>query len=63
MVGWPSGARVKVAPLPDGVVDKGKYEASVYAFVATSKYRDHLPLNRIQNILKRQGADISKQTM
>lgn len=59
----PHGHAVKVAPLPDGVVDKGKYEASVYAFVATSKYGDHLPLNRIQNILKRQGADISKQTM
>ena len=59
----PHGHAVKVAPLPDGVVDKGKYEASVYAFVATSKYGDHLPLNRIQGILKRQGADLSKQTM
>ena len=35
------GHAVKVAPLPDGVVDRGKYEASVYAFVATSKYADH----------------------
>jgi transposase len=57
------GHGVKVAPLPDGVVDKGKYEASVYAFVATSKYGDHLPLHRLQGILKRQGVHLSKQTM
>lgn len=57
------GHGIKVAPLPDGVVDKGKYEASVYAFVATAKYGDHLPLHRLQNILKRQGAHLSKQSM
>ena len=35
----------------------------MYAFVATSKYGDHLPLHRISNILKRQGAHVSKQSM
>lgn len=59
----PGGHAVMVAPLPDGVVDKGKYEASVYAFVASSKYGDHVPLHRLENILGRQGADLSKQTM
>ena len=59
----PDGHAVKVAPLPDGVVDRGKYEASVYAFVATSKYGDHLPLNRIQRILKRYGVHLPRQTM
>ncbi len=59
----PNGHTVKVAALPDGVVDKGKYEASVYAFVATSKYGDHLPLNRLQNILKRHGAHLPRQSM
>ena len=57
------GHAVKVAPLPDGVVDRGKYEASVYAFVATSKYSDHLPLNRIQQIFKRYGTHLPRQTM
>lgn len=57
------GHAVKVAELPDGVVDKGKYEASVYAHVATSKYGDHLPLNRIQNIFKRHGVHFPRQTM
>ena len=57
------GHAVRVAPLPDGVVDRGKYEASVYAFVATSKYADHLPLNRIQQIFKRYGTHLPRQTM
>ena len=57
------GHTVKVAPLPDGVIDRGKYEASVYAFVATSKYSDHLPLNRIQQIFKRYGTHLPRQTM
>lgn len=57
------GHAVKVAPLPDGVVDRGKYEASVYAHVATSKYADHMPLNRIENIFKRGGVHLPRQTM
>lgn len=57
------GHAVKVAALPDGVVDRGKYEASVYAHVATAKYGDHLPLNRIQNIFKRGGVHLPRQTM
>ena len=57
------GHAMKVAALPDGVVEKGKYEASVYAFVATSKYADHIPLNRLQGILKRGGIHLPKQTM
>ena len=58
-----NGHTVRVAPLPDGVVDRGKYEASVYSFVATSKYSDHLPLNRIQQIFKRYGTHLPRQTM
>lgn len=57
------GHAVKLAPLPDGVVDRGKYESSVYAYVATAKYGDHLPLNRIQNMFKRGGVHLPRQTM
>ena len=57
------GHSIKSAPPPPGVIDKGKYEASVYAHVVTSKYGDHLPLHRLQGIFKRHGADISKQSM
>jgi len=59
----PAGHAVKTAPLPDGVIAKGKYEASVYAYVATAKYADHLPLHRLEGIFKRHGLKLSKQTM
>jgi len=59
----PAGHAVKTAPLPDGVIAKGKYEASVYAHVAAAKYADHLPLHRLEGIFKRHGMRIPKQTM
>jgi transposase len=59
----PNGHGVKTADLPDGVIDGGKYEASVYAHVATAKYNDHLPLHRLQGIFKRYGEPIAKQSM
>lgn len=57
------GHGVKVALLPLGAVDRGKYELSVYAYVATAKYGDHLPLNRIQNMFKRGGVHLPRRTM
>jgi transposase len=59
----PQGHTVRTAPLPEGVIDGGKYEASVYAHVAASKYADHLPLHRLEGIFKRRGMVLSKQTM
>jgi len=59
----PDGHAVKAAPLPDGVIDGAKYEASVYAHVATAKYADHLPLHRLEGIFKRHGVHLPKQTM
>jgi len=59
----PEGHGVKTASLPDGVIDGGKYEASVYAHVATSKYADHLPLHRLEGIFKRFGVHLPKQSM
>lgn len=57
------GHAVKSAPMPEGVVDGGKYEASVYAHVAVAKYGDHLPLNRLQGIFKRHGVHLPRQSM
>jgi transposase len=57
------GHAVKTAPMPDGVVEGGKYEASVYAHVAVAKYGDHLPLNRLQGIFKRHGVHLPRQSM
>jgi len=59
----PDGHEVKTARLPDGVIDGGKYEASVYAHVATAKYADHLPLHRLEGIFKRYGVQLAKQSM
>jgi transposase len=59
----PAGHAVRTAPAPAGVVDRGKFEASVYAHVATAKYCDHLPLHRLSGIFKRYGISLSKQTM
>lgn len=59
----PAGHAVKTAQAPEGVIDSGKYEASVYAYVATAKYGDHVPLHRLEGIFKRYGVRLSKQAM
>jgi len=61
--GCPRGHTVKSAPMPPGVVDKAKYEPSVYAHIVTAKYGDHLPLHRLQGIFRRFGAHLPKQSM
>lgn len=59
----PKGHAVVTAKAPEPVVRRAKYEASAYAHVVVSKCQDHLPLHRMQGIFKRQGAQLSKQTM
>ena len=58
----PAGHAVVTAQAPEGLVRRAKYEASAYAHVVVSKYLDHIPLNRLEGMLKRQGADLPKQT-
>jgi transposase len=59
----PAGHMVVTAKAPAPLVRRCKYEPSAYAHVAVSKYQDHLPLHRMQGIFKRQGVQLSKQTM
>ena len=59
----PAGCAVVTAKAPEPLLRRCKYEPSAYAHVAVSKYQDHLPLHRMQGIFKRQGAQLSKQTM
>ncbi len=59
----PKGHQIKTADLPPSLVDKCKYEPSVYAHVAVAKYGDHLPLHRLSGIFLRYGFDLPKQTM
>lgn len=62
-VACPAGHAVVTAQAPEGVVPRAKYEASAYAHLVSSKYLDHIPLNRLEGIFKRQGTDLAKQTM
>lgn len=59
----PDGHAVRTAEAPAALIDRCKYEPSVYAHVATSKYCDHLPLHRLSGIFKRHGVHLPKQTM
>jgi transposase len=59
----PNGHEVCTAPVPEPVVPRAKYEASVYAHLVVSKYGDHIPLNRLEGIFKRNGLHLPKQTM
>lgn len=61
--GCPDRHGIVTGPAPAGVIEGAKYEASVFAWVVTSKYSDHLPLNRLEGILRRQGLHLPKQTM
>lgn len=44
-------------------IDRGSAGPGMLAHVAVSKYADHIPLYRLEQILARQGADISRSTM
>ena len=57
------GHHVVTAPAPPGVMERAKYEPSVFAHIVTKKYSDHVPLHRLEAIFKRQGFRIPKQTM
>jgi len=54
---------VVVADGADKPVEKGLAAPGMLAYVATSKFADHLPLHRQEGIFKRQGASISRSTL
>ncbi|MCA9632097.1 MAG: IS66 family transposase [Myxococcales bacterium] len=59
----PDGHCVRTGEVPPSLIERAKYEPSVYAYIATSKYQDHTPLNRLAGIFKRHGIHLPKQTM
>jgi transposase len=54
---------VVTAPAPSKVIEKGLPGAGLLAHVVVSKYQDHLPLYRQQQIFRRQGVDLSRATL
>lgn len=59
----PNGHGVKIPATPSSLLERCKYEPSVYAHLAVSKYQDHLPLNRLEGIYKRNGLNLARSTM
>ena len=57
------GCTVVTAAKPMAPIDKGLPGPGLLAQVAVSKYGDHLPLHRQAYIFRRQGVEISRQTM
>ena len=54
---------IKTAPLPLSILPKSNATAGLLAYIATSKYVDALPMYRQEQIFKRQGLDIPRNTM
>ncbi len=51
------------ADLPAQIIDKGQPGPGLLTQVVISKYRDHLPLYRQQQIFAREGVDIPRNTL
>lgn len=51
-----------IAPPPDKVIDKGLAGPGLMAWIAVSKFGDHQPLYRQENIFERLGIDIPRST-
>lgn len=49
--------------LPVKPIEKGLPGPGLLAHVLTSKYNDHLPLNRLEGIFQRQGVELSRSTL
>ena len=54
---------VVIADLPDRPVDKGRAGTGLFSHVIVSKYGDHLPLHRQEEIYKRHGLDLRRSTL
>ena len=59
----PKGCTVITAEKPMAPIEKGLAGPGLLAQVAVSKYGDHLPLHRQADIFRRQGVELSRQTM
>jgi len=54
---------VSIGPLPPMAIDKGIPGEGLLAHIITSKYCDHIPLHRLENIFKRSDIAINVSTM
>jgi transposase len=54
---------VTAAPIPPAVIDGGMAAPGLLAWVAVSKFADHLPLYRLEQIAARQGVTLARSTL
>jgi len=54
---------VVIADVPDAVIDRGLALPGLLAHVVVSKYADHLPLNRLEQMFARDGVALSRSTL
>lgn len=54
---------IHAAPVDAAIIDGGMAAPGLLSWVVTSKYLDHLPLYRIEQIAARQGVTLSRSTM
>jgi len=59
----PDGPRIVTAEKPLSPIEKGMAAPGLLSYVIVSKYGDHLPLHRLEGILKRHGITIARSTM
>ena len=58
-----NGNGVRIAELPERVIDKGIPGAGLLAMILTNKYQDHLPLYRQKQIFARENIQIASSTI
>jgi transposase len=54
---------ISIGQLPPRAIDKGIAGEGLLAHIITSKYSDHLPLNRLEGIFKRNRVEITVSNM
>jgi len=54
---------VLTAAMPPAPLPKSNASPNLLSHVLVSKYADHLPLNRIEGIFRRQGVELSRSTL
>jgi len=57
------GPQIVTAEKPLLPIEKGLAAPGLLSYVIVSKYGDHLPMHRLEGILKRYGIDIARSTM
>jgi len=58
----PQEHEISIAPAPSNPINKGLAGPGLLAQVAVSKYGDHLPLNRQEDIFSRNGVELARST-